>query len=406
MLANTVAGSPGRRKTQTIACFAQYLTASDMEVLAGGAMLHTKIEVLARRCVRVGLTCPSEPSVRAIIAAGVAAGISNLGTPQQKYSAVVEFKRQVKDLDKKETKAAVHLLQLPADPKHLPESLFQRAYSADDPPTGLKSEDEVLRAAAGIKVRKSAKELRANSFVNSPSSSSQMAAGACQQWGMIPWLAGQGQSQQQIMTTMMQMMQSWHQHQQQQEQPGELKLQFFNPNNKQAASSSQHANSPEALGRLALPCSGNPGNPATTAAADAAKSAQPPEKEPLPLETQIVNDALPDAEILLGAMDKKKATNKAMKKPSCAKAAAKAAVMKRPAAAAGCSAGPPGKRPPVPEQGAGTTWYNGGKIHRSDRSACWRVFVCSSDRVDRKVNWKGDLKGSWSRALDVIDAGK
>ena len=36
----------------------------------------------------------------------------------------------------------------------------------------------------------------------------------------------------------------------------------------------------------------------------------------------------------------------------------------------------------------------GGKIHRSDISCSWRVFLRATDRCDRKIAWKGDEQGS------------
>ena len=60
-------------------------------------------------------------------------------------------------------------------------------------------------------------------------------------------------------------------------------------------------------------------------------------------------------------------------------------------------------KPAPPGPGQGTVFYRGGKVHRSDRSCCWRVFLRSSDRCDKKVPWHGSEKTSWSRALALID---
>lgn len=59
--------------------------------------------------------------------------------------------------------------------------------------------------------------------------------------------------------------------------------------------------------------------------------------------------------------------------------------------------------PAPPAPGEGTVHYRGGKIHRSDRSCSWRVFIKAQDRCDRKVPWHGNEKTSWSRALAMID---
>ena len=64
------------------------------------------------------------------------------------------------------------------------------------------------------------------------------------------------------------------------------------------------------------------------------------------------------------------------------------------------------KKPSPPKAGEGTVFYKSGKIHRNDRSSCWRVFINKSDRNDKKVYWKGSEADSFKRALALIDAGK
>ena len=60
-------------------------------------------------------------------------------------------------------------------------------------------------------------------------------------------------------------------------------------------------------------------------------------------------------------------------------------------------------RPPAPGVGAATTFYRQGKIHRSDATESWRVFVHKSDRCDKKIRWHGDEEGAWKKALHMID---
>ena len=64
------------------------------------------------------------------------------------------------------------------------------------------------------------------------------------------------------------------------------------------------------------------------------------------------------------------------------------------------------KKPSPPKAGEGTLFYGSGKIHRSDKSSCWRVFINKSDKIDKKVYWKGSEADSFKKALDMIDAGK
>lgn len=79
MLCSTVASadssSPGWK--QNVESFSSYLTQSDITKLQSSELsLLAKVQVLADRCLAVGLVRPSEQSYRPIMAAGVAAGIS------------------------------------------------------------------------------------------------------------------------------------------------------------------------------------------------------------------------------------------------------------------------------------------------------------------------------------------
>ncbi len=61
------------------------------------------------------------------------------------------------------------------------------------------------------------------------------------------------------------------------------------------------------------------------------------------------------------------------------------------------------KRPHLPSAGQGTTFYNGGKIHRSEGKGVWRIFTTESDRVDKQVSFGSSMAASWNRSLDMID---
>ena len=56
----------------------------------------------------------------------------------------------------------------------------------------------------------------------------------------------------------------------------------------------------------------------------------------------------------------------------------------------------------APPQGE-TFFWGGGKVHRSDRTQCWRVFLCKTDRNDKKVAFKGDPHASFVKALQLIE---
>ena len=72
-LAASMAGckSGGRRPLQKVMGFGAYLTDGDLKSLAGDAHAIFKLDVLAQRCVQLGLHLPSEQTVRHIIATAV-----------------------------------------------------------------------------------------------------------------------------------------------------------------------------------------------------------------------------------------------------------------------------------------------------------------------------------------------
>lgn len=92
------------------------------------------------------------------------------------------------------------------------------------------------------------------------------------------------------------------------------------------------------------------------------------------------------------------------------------AKMKRPAAAAAVSqrSEQPAKRPAAGSKKAGrpakmmagdpTVYYQGGKIHRNEKSKCYRVFLVASDKKDKKCSFKvGSDDDAWSRACELLE---
>ena len=282
-------------------------------------------------------------------------------------------------------------MDFPLDPKNLEESLFKRGYQPEDPPKGC-SAQQAETAGASIKVRKSAKELRAESaqLALLPASSGQqpLSAAACaaQVQNILPQILGGCL----MNPNMLQMLQCLQQQDAGNDNEGEM---CTSPENNQTA-----ATSPKTLmdKECAAPSTIQVDSQATSGHVDSQGSCPG-----LPLETQIVDDAIKEAD----KVDAQIQNRKVMKKPAGKqnnnnkKAAAKKAVAKKPA-------GKGEKRPAMPGKGASTTWYNGGKIHRSDTSLAWRVFIHSGDRCDKKVKWHGDMQGSWAKALNLIDEGQ
>ncbi len=62
-------------------------------------------------------------------------------------------------------------------------------------------------------------------------------------------------------------------------------------------------------------------------------------------------------------------------------------------------------RPNFPKKCGKAVYHHTGKVLRSDTKSAWRVFILTTDRVDKLVHWNGNLPQSWSDALDLIDNG-
>ena len=257
----------------------------------------------------------------------------------------------------------------------------------DDPPKGC-SAQQAETAGASIKVRKSAKELRAESaqLALLPASSGQqpLSAAACaaQVQNILRQILGACL----MNPNMLQMLQCADAEPQSNRQWGR--------DVREPGEQSNSSYKSEDFDGQRVCCTVD--SQATSGHVDSQGSCPG-----LPLETQIVDDAIKEAD----KVDAQIQNRKVMKKPAGKqndnnkKAAAKKAVAKKPA-------GHGEKRPAMPGKGARTTWYNGAKIHRSDTSRAWRVFIHSGDRCDKKVKWHGDMQGSWAKALNLIDEGQ
>ena len=154
----TTAMSKGRRPNQKVEDFSSYLTPTDVAVLAGEGNLYTKLETLVSRCLAVGMTIPSETSIRQILAAGIAAGI-NQGESKDQLAMVQEFKRLLKNKAKNSTNYNIHVAIYPSDPKTLPGEIYEAAYGKEKP---VESAEVRLPTAnsALIPVRRSNKMVR------------------------------------------------------------------------------------------------------------------------------------------------------------------------------------------------------------------------------------------------------
>lgn len=131
-----------RRPMQTCRDFTGYFSREDQRMLRD-ATCHTcfKIEVVARRCFKVGLHLPTEPTIRHVLAVAQHIGLKTPKNAGESYELVQLFKKDLKALCKNSPRPDEHIANFPGDPGNLPEAVFKAAYDLEtgegDPPVGL-----------------------------------------------------------------------------------------------------------------------------------------------------------------------------------------------------------------------------------------------------------------------------
>ncbi|CAE7342193.1 unnamed protein product [Symbiodinium sp. CCMP2592] len=161
VVSNQSNAATDKRGMQHLSSFEHFLSVKDIEILGGQCNNTMKLECLASRCCRLRLVCPSEPSVRAILAAGVAHG-ANLGSPSESYAHSVTFKKILKQKAKQVGRNGIHLLHYPSSVEELPAELRTPAHDADDPacsPQSLSPAD-VRKASGQLVIRGSDKRVK------------------------------------------------------------------------------------------------------------------------------------------------------------------------------------------------------------------------------------------------------
>ena len=135
VLKNTTS-SPNRRKLQDIPNFSPFLSKNDLEVLANANVpLQNKIDQVVCRMVRLGMHCPSEPSVGRIVVVMMKLGVvTGKNDGNDTWALVKEVKRLLKCKINGLPKDQEHIVQYPATPAELPEWLQKRAYDEQDGP--------------------------------------------------------------------------------------------------------------------------------------------------------------------------------------------------------------------------------------------------------------------------------
>ena len=402
--ANTHAAKKGRRPLQTLKGFSLYLTLSEKTLLQGDAHNLVKLDAVVNRCFLIGLHLPSESCSGHVVATAIDYGVK-APTPKEKHSILKAFKQGLKTKVKHAPQCAIHLVTFPPLPTDLPDVIFKEAYAEEKP----HMEDCEGKGVQNVPKRKTHKTVRENGM------------GMAGQLGEL--------SPQEFM---MQMCQNLMAARFGQSGEDPFNVQIFKNTKRQKAleqptgspSTQRDDSKPKEVLAIEngknLPVKGSPseenkkhekGNPESHPNLFDLEMVQPPEGSNNKAEenAQTMADAFQkreekkqnsgDHEVTpVQGKAKAKAKAKAKTKVKADKGSTKSNTTKVSEATS--------KKPSPPKAGEGTVFYKSGKIHRSDHSSCWRVFLHKSDRNDRKVYWKGSEADSFKKALSMIDAGK
>lgn len=408
-----VSSKGNKRGTQTmVSGFLNYLTKADKELLKDvDQHPFSRCAVAVARCMKVGLYLPDEKSCGHVVAT-LLNRFEMGSTPGDANDLLIEFKRLLR---LSRGNARPEVFDFPSDPRSLPPSIVQQAY-------GNMEDLEPAAIAAdrpGKWLRGTSKELISSRPSFGPSSSKNKFDPS--------WQSMMSPQQQMTWMQFQYNMMAMQHGMQTGQQPGGLSNLVMFPQRKQKALA-DGANGQGASGAtLALqdktvrndeaqtPTTTAQGTPSPAPATPVAK-----EEGPAPRELFTVPDAkaaeVADQEVeehaktltkafAERAAAKKRPASKMDAKPKgAAKAKAKAKAKGKAKAKSNGKAQSDSKRPPPIPQGGSTCYYLCGKIHRSDSSQSWRTFKKASDRCDTKIAWKGNLKASWERALDLIES--
>lgn len=350
--------------------------------------VQSKIHVAVERCVAIGLDLPTEPTSGHIVAVVLSIAQANVD-PRASFGFVLDFKKRLK-LAFKHGQGETSITDYPADPKHLPESRRVHAYGSEMP-----------NPDANLQLPHSSIPLRRSSTtVRSTAATSLALPAAPDQTSMLGMM-------------MMNFMQSHMS-----PNPNPINLQLLRPPSRKQLELPAGATASPPPSQLVMPLI-----PALTDGQESevytpnTKSSQqsptpktllaPPEMS-AEEQAEVVAKALADRKCAKDAAkddehtdDKKKAakakakskakcksTPKAKSQPStkaCKPTKTSAAIPVKSSISPKHKVGSSNDktRPPPMKSGDPTVFYKGGKIHRSDAKAAWRVFINESDRCDK-----------------------
>ena len=121
LVAGCLKGDTGsRRPNQTAQVFSPFLRQSDLNTLRSSASLATKMDLMACLMIKLGLVLPSEQTSGLVIRTLLALSPNEMPF----HDCLTEFKRVFR-LKTKGMKDALLYVQLPADPKDLPQEVYK-----------------------------------------------------------------------------------------------------------------------------------------------------------------------------------------------------------------------------------------------------------------------------------------
>ena len=412
--------------TQNFRTFHNYLTQTDVDFCTdNNNSKEAKRDRCLKRLFQGGLYNPSERTCSHITASlMVLCGYDSNSTPQVMYDLVCEVKRQL-EWPRGTTRTLPFIKEYPADPSHLPETLYKSMYpDTTDPPTAVQLVG-VNRLVGIIPLRSNHRSLRASSapqsaLVSAAQGSPAQCANAMVQ-AFMQMMGGGGMAQPDAAGGMPQI--NYFPQNRGTGHAGRPMLGGMLPGAPPAPPSVEPDRAPAVSG-LQPPTLGR----ARTVAFDDASATAP--DVTAPSGSGGAHDSAPDGQLVeppragASAVDglisrAKEAFVDRAAVAAEAKMKAKAAAKKRPAAAGTHAAAPAAKlsrmeppRPKMPnckiaKQPPATKWFNG-TVYVSKSKGCFRVIKAPGFeyRVDTPIKWSNfaSLEQAWTAALDVISA--
>lgn len=349
-----------------------------------------KVDTAVHRCALIGLDLPTEPTVGHIVSVIVSLAQCSLEAVQM-HSLVVEFKKKLKAKCKLHGFSGEHgLVEFPASPHGLPKSRWDSAYG-DTKPTEFWQTHTLSMQSQPVPLRSTASSLKTvptmSHTVHHPDLQSivgQVIQGFCQ---MLPkqaqmpitFLTPQTKPQQALSDSPSPSHQIPAAPVQTEHAAGGSRLRPF-----------EFGSKPSPLALPPIPEYTAEDQSATVLKALETRVAAKKEAKEKEAEERALEEEAKGKDLKVKGKTKKIASGEKSNsntKPKVSKpVSGKSASSKSPAVKkTAMKSEPKATKPPMPGSGAKTTYYLGGKIHRSDLKEAWRVFINKTDRVDKAL---------------------